>query len=44
MYTTSYCGVLLLIAFIWTQDLTQPPKQITDDLIEINLGIYRRLW
>lgn len=38
MYTAIIVGVLLLIAFIWTWDLTQPPKQIADDLIEINLG------
>lgn len=37
-YTSIIVGGILLIAFLWTWDLTQPPKQIADDLIEINLG------
>lgn len=38
IYTISIVGVLLLLAFLITWRLPEPPKQITEELIEVNLG------
>lgn len=38
IYTAIIVAVLLLIAFFWTWQILPPPKPITQDLIEINLG------
>ena len=37
-YTAIIVAVFLLIAFFWTWQILPPPKPITQDLIEINLG------
>jgi hypothetical protein len=37
-YTAIIVAVFLLIAFLWTWQILPPPKPITQDLIEINLG------
>lgn len=37
-YTAIIVAVFLLIAFLWTWQILPPPKPVTQDLIEINLG------
>jgi hypothetical protein len=38
IYTGLICGAILLIAFLVSWKNTPPPKKITEELIEINLG------
>jgi hypothetical protein len=37
-YTVLICGILLLLAFLITWPILQPPPVIAQDLLEINLG------